>query len=110
MELLKKVIDQTHGVSLGDMSAEKQVEYLSVVAQQGAREALKAIGLNDAEAAADIRDIRDLLRALRVLKKAAWTTTFTAMGRIIGWAFVVAIAALFVNGKSAREIAGIMGP
>ena len=110
MDLLKKVIDQTQGASFGDMSANRQAEYLSVIAQQGAREALKAIGLNDAEAAADIRDIRDLLRALRVLKKAAWTTTFTAMGRIIGWAFVVTIAALFVNGKSAREIAGILGP
>ena len=109
MELLKKVVDQSQGLPFGDMSAERQAEYLSAVAQKGAREALKAIGLNDAEAAADIRDIRDLLRALRVLKKAAWTTTFTAMGRIIGWAFVVAIAALFVNGKSAREIAGIIG-
>ena len=70
---------------------------------------MKAIGLNDADAAADIRDIRDLLKGLRVLKKAAWTTTFTALGRILGWAVLIAIAALFVNGKNAREIASLIG-
>ena len=109
MDDLERVIGDCAGVSFCQLHSRKQSEYLGALAQRGASDALKAIGLNDAEAASDIRDIRDLLRGLRVLKKAAWTTTFTAVGRIVGWAAVVAIAALFMNGKSAKEIAGIIG-
>ncbi|MGB9154218.1 MAG: DUF6127 family protein [Alphaproteobacteria bacterium] len=109
MDLLQSVIEKNAGTNFCELAAHKQAEYLGALAQRGAAEALKAIGLNDAEAAADIRDIRDLLKGLRVMKKAAWTTSFTALGRILGWAVVVAIAALFVNSKNAKELAMIIG-
>jgi hypothetical protein len=78
---------------LCEMVSHKQAEYLGAIAKRGASDALKVLGLNDPQAADDIRDIRDLLRGLRVLKKAAWTTAFSALGRIIGWAILIALAA-----------------
>jgi hypothetical protein len=109
MDFLDDVIEKNGNTPFCELASHKQAEYLGALAQRGASDALKAIGLNDAEAAADIRDIRDLLKGLRVLKKAAWTTSFTAMGRILGWMVVIALAALFMNGKSAQELARIMG-
>lgn len=109
MDLLESVIEKNAGKNFCELPSHKQAEYLGALAQRGASDALKAIGLNDAEAAADIRDIRDLLKGLRVMKKAAWTASFAALGRILGWAIVVAIAALFANGKSAKEIASLIG-
>jgi hypothetical protein len=109
MDSLDSVIQENAGTKFCELPSHKQAEYLGALAQRGATDALKAIGLNDAEAAADIRDIRDLLKGLRVLKKAAWTTSLTAIGRIIGWAAVIALAALFMNGKNARELATIIG-
>ena len=109
MDDLDRVIDKYAGTNFCELISHKQAEYLGALAQRGASDALKAIGLNDAEAASDIRDIRDLLRGLRVLKKAAWTTTFTAIGRIMGWGMLVALAALFMNGKNAKEIASVIG-
>ena len=109
MALLEELIEKNAGTNFCELASHKQAEYLGALAQRGASDALKAIGLNDAEAAADIRDIRDLLKGLRVLKKAAWTTSFTALGRLIGWLAVVTIAALFVNGRNAKEIATLIG-
>ncbi len=109
MDELHKVIERYAGTPFCELHASKQAEYLGALAQRGATDALKAIGLNDAAAAADIQDIRDLLKGLRVLKKAAWTTTFTALGRVIGWAAIIALAALFMNGKNAREIGAMIG-
>ena len=109
MDELHKVIEKYAGTPFCQLAAHKQSEYLGALAQRGASDALKAIGLNDAEAAADIRDIRDLLKGLRVMKKAAWTTSFTALGRIIGWSVVIALAALFMNGKNAHEIGAMIG-
>lgn len=109
MDDLDRVIEKYAGTPLCEMVSYKQAEYLGALAKRGASDALKAIGLNDPQAADDIRDIRDLLRGLRVLKKAAWTTAFSALGRILGWGILVALAALFVNGKNARDIAGFLG-
>jgi|GEM_PF-4616369 len=106
---LDLVIEKYAGTPLCEMVSHKQAEYLGALARRGASDALKAIGLNDPQAADDIRDIRDLLRGLRVMKKAAWTTTFTALGRILGWMVLIAIAALFVNGKNIKEIATFIG-
>jgi hypothetical protein len=109
MDDLDRVIEKYAGTPLCEMVSHKQAEYLGALAKRGASDALKAIGLNDPAAAADIRDIRDLLRALRVLKKAAWTTAITAIGRVLGWAALFAVAALFMNGKTAKEIADYFG-
>lgn len=106
---LDQVIAKYAGTPLCEMVSHKQAEYLGALARRGASDALKAIGLNDPQAADDIHDIRDLLRGLRVLKKAAWTTTFSALGRLLGWALLVALAALFMNGKNAKEIATFIG-
>jgi hypothetical protein len=109
MDNLERIITRYAGTPFCELPAHKQGEYLGALAQRGATDALKAIGLNDAAAAADIRDIRDLLKGLRVLKKAAWTTSFTALGRIVGWAAVIALAALFMNGRNAHEISAVIG-
>lgn len=91
MDELERVIARYAGTKFCELASYKQSEYLGALAQRGAADALKAIGLNDADAAADIRDIRDLLKGLRVLKKAAWTTTLTAIGRVIGWAILIGL-------------------
>ncbi|MDR3425304.1 MAG: DUF6127 family protein [Alphaproteobacteria bacterium] len=109
MDELDRVIEKYAGTNFCALAAHKQAEYMGALARRGASDALKAIGLNDPQAADDIRDIRDLLRGLRVLKKAAWTTAFSGLGRIIGWIVLLAIAALFLNGKNARDIAGFLG-
>jgi hypothetical protein len=108
MDDLDRVIEKYAGMPLGDMVSHKQAEYLRAIARKGATDALSAIGLNDADAAADIRDIRDLLRGLRVLKKAAWTTAFSAIGRVLAWGFLLLFAALFVNGKAAHSLADFL--
>jgi len=103
MDDLDHVIEKYAGTPLGEMVSHKQAEYLGAIARRGAADALKAIGLNDPQAAEDIRDIRDLLRGLRVLKKAAWTTALSGLGRLLGWLVLIAVAALFLNGKNWKE-------
>lgn len=110
MDILKKSTDSHQGLPLSALPPDRQAEYLAAVAQRGATEALKAIGLSDATAAADIKDIRDMLQAMRILKHAAWTTSITALGRILGWVAVLALAALFLNGKTAKELASVIAP
>ena len=110
MDALDEVIGKYAGTPFGNLASHKQAEYLGAIAKRGATDALKAIGLNDPQAADDIRDIRDLLRGLRVLKKAAWTTAVGALGRVIGWCVLLALAALFLNGKDARSLSSLIGP
>ncbi len=109
MDDLDRVIEKYAGTPLCEMVSHKQAEYLGAIARRGATEALTAIGLNDPGAADDIRDIRDLLRGLRVLKKAAWTTALSGLGRLVGWAILIAFAALFMNGKNIRDLTGVFG-
>lgn len=110
MDVLTKMLAAQRGVNFCALSVERQADYLRAVAQQGAADALAAIDLGDEGAAADIRDIRDLLRALRVMKRTAWMTVAATVGRITGWAVFLVIAALFMNGKSVRDIIHFMGP
>lgn len=49
-------------------------EMLNRAAQNGARAALKEIGLHEESAAEDIKEVRELLSAWRETKKAAWVT------------------------------------
>lgn len=96
---LDRVIEKYAGTPFGEMVSHKQAEYLGAIARRGASDALKAIGLNDPDAAHDIRDIRDLLRGLRVMKKAAWSAAFATLGRALAWAVLIGLAATFLNGR-----------
>jgi hypothetical protein len=110
MDDFDTVISRYGGSNFCQLPAQKQAEYMGLVAQRGVYHALKAVGLSDAEAAEDIRDIRDLLRGLRVVRKAAWATMLSAMGRALGWAAIIAVAALFMRDKSAHEITSLLNP
>lgn len=79
------------------MTTDELDEFLSAVARRGAADALKAVGLEDKEAVADIRDLRDILRGFRVVKKNVIMSTFAGFGRIIGWIIVIIVAGVFVN-------------
>jgi hypothetical protein len=48
---------------------------LDRAAKKGAAEALRSLGLQDENAAGDIRDMRGLLEAWRMTKKSIWSTT-----------------------------------
>ena len=48
---------------------------LDRAAKKGASEALRELGLQDQDAANDIRDMRGLLEAWRYTKKSIWATT-----------------------------------
>jgi len=58
-----------------DITPEQLEEMLDRAAKKGASEALRELGLQDQDAANDIRDMRGLLEAWRYTKKSIWATT-----------------------------------
>lgn len=59
----------------GDVVVVPRQEFESLLEQaacRGARKALHEVGLNDENAAADVRDLRDLLSAMRTAKQEAF--------------------------------------
>ena len=58
-----------------DITPEQLEEILDRAAKKGASEALRELGLQDQDAANDIRDMRGLLEAWRYTKKSIWATT-----------------------------------
>ena len=109
MSELKRVIDKYAGQKFCDLLAEDQEEYLSALAQRGAFDALKALGLDDANASVDLRDLRDLLKGFRLVRKNAITTVLGGMGRVIGWMILVALAGWTLHAElSKKEIIGIL--
>ena len=58
-----------------DITPEQLEEMLDRAAKKGASEALCELGLQDQDAANDIRDMRGLLEAWRYTKKSIWATT-----------------------------------
>ena len=58
-----------------DITPEQLEEMLDRAAKKGASEALRELGLQDQDAANDIRDRRGLLEAWRYTKKSIWATT-----------------------------------
>ena len=58
-----------------DITPEQLEEMLDRAAKKGASEALRELGLEDQDAANDIRDMRGLLEAWRYTKKSIWATT-----------------------------------
>ena len=58
-----------------DITPEQLENMLDRSAKKGASEALRELGLQDQDAANDIRDMRGLLEAWRYTKKSIWATT-----------------------------------
>lgn len=82
---------------LGDLVALPRPEFEALLEQaacRGARKALLEVGLNDENAAADVRDLRDLLSAMRTAKQEAFRT-------FIRWA-TVGILVLLLAGVAAK--------
>ena len=60
---------------MSDITPEQLEDMLDRAAKKGASEALRELGLQDQDAANDIRDMRGLLEAWRYTKKSIWATT-----------------------------------
>lgn len=68
---------------------------LEQAACRGARKALHEVGLNDENAAADVRDLRDLLSAMRTAKQEAFRA-------VIRWV-TVGLLVLLLAGVAAKS-------
>ena len=71
------------------MPKEEFEELLELSAQRGAKRALADVGLDGADAAADMRELRGLLDAFNVAKKTAWQTIV----KMVTTGFVLALLA-----------------
>ena len=77
-----------------NLSHDELEEMLDRAARRGAKEALRSIGLLDADAHRDITEMRSLLEAWRDTRKSIWTTVI----RISTSAILVFIAgAVWMN-------------
>jgi hypothetical protein len=74
-------------VDLGDLEA-----LVDRAAEEGARRALAAIGLEDGRAAADVRDLRELLSSWRQAKRAAWQTAIRFVTTVVLAALLAGLA------------------
>ena len=67
---------------------EEQIEaMLDRAAKKGASQALREIGLQDEDAASDIKEMRSLLDAWRLTKRSVWATT-VKMGTVAVLTFI----------------------
>ena len=106
----KRLADKYHGVKICDMNSDELDEFLTGIAQRGAADALKAVGLSDIGAVTDIKDLRDLLQGFRVVKKNVIMSTLSGVGRILGWALVVTLAGYFVgHSNEAKTFIKLLG-
>lgn len=94
---IRRCSDKFSNVDICDMSRDDRDEFLEGIAQRGAINALKSVGLHDENAAADIRDLRDLMNGWRVIRTSAKQSAFKAAGRIIGWVLVIAFVSITVG-------------
>ena len=60
---------------MSQLTPEELEAMLDRAAKKGAAEALRSLGLQDEDAAGDIRDMRSLIDAWRMSKKSIWATT-----------------------------------
>jgi hypothetical protein len=74
-------------VDLGELEV-----LLDRAAEEGARRALAAIGLEDRRAAADVRDLRELIAAWRQAKRAAWQTAIRFVTTVVLAALLAGLA------------------
>lgn len=68
-------------------------QMLAEAAEDGARRALREVGLADDDAAADVRELRSLLDAWRDAKRTAWQSVVKAATTVI---LIVMLAGLAV--------------
>ena len=69
------------------LTAEELEAKLDRAAKRGAAAALRELGLQDDDAASDIREMRSLLDAWRLTKKSIWSTT-VKMGTVAVLTFI----------------------
>ena len=60
---------------MADITPEQLEDMLDRAAKKGASAALREIGLQDEDAASDIKEMRGLLDAWRLTKRSVWSTT-----------------------------------
>ena len=60
---------------MADLTEEQIEAMLDRAAKKGATEALRELGLQDEDAASDIKEMRGLLDAWRLTKRSVWATT-----------------------------------
>ena len=70
-----------------NFTSEQLEEMLDKAAKRGAAEALRELGLQDEDAANDLREMRSLLDAWRLTKKSIWSTT-VKMGTVAVLTFI----------------------
>ena len=72
---------------MADLTEEQLEAMLDRAAKKGAAEALREVGLQDEDAANDIKEMRGLLDAWRLTKKSMWSTT-VKMGTVAILTFI----------------------
>jgi hypothetical protein len=104
--ILEEVVEKIQGKRTADMTRNELVELFSAIAEHGATNALKRVGLHDDYAISDIKDLRDLLKGYRVVKKSA----LQQFGRIIIWILVLLAMSLLYNSGTTKEIVKAVAP
>lgn len=105
MSPILHAVNKYHGKKICDMSSSELEAFLSTIAEQGAMNVLKRVGLDDDNAGIDIKDIRDLLKGYRVVKSEAWKRTWQVFWAII----TVFIITKVVDNSQAKQILAILG-
>jgi len=72
---------------MADLTEEQIEAMLDRAAKKGATEALRELGLQDEDAASDIKEMRGLLDAWRLTKRSIWATT-VKMGTVAVLTFI----------------------
>ena len=72
---------------MADLTEEQIEAMLDRAAKKGAAEAWREIGLQDEDAASDIKEMRGLLDAWRLTKRSVWATT-VKMGTVAVLTFI----------------------
>lgn len=72
---------------MADLTEDQLEAMLDRAAKKGAAEALREVGLQDENAANDIKDMRGLLDAWRLTKRSMWSTT-VKMGTVAILTFI----------------------
>ena len=72
---------------MADLTEEQLEAMLDRAAKKGAAEALREVGLQDEDAANDIKEMRGLLDAWRLTKRSVWSTT-VKMGTVAILTFI----------------------
>lgn len=78
------------------MSQHAAEEKIREFAREGARAALKELGI-DKCSSKDIATICDLLASFRLFRKEAWKSAITGTARVVGWSLILAAGAVCVQ-------------